>query len=145
MNGIPQAAINAAGNALRLKWQEEHSGIVVALDPMEWAVAAIEAAAPHIRADAEERFAAAAQEELARPLAEMGAQIVRQGAAAERERIIKLAKQHGVVYVLTNGSGHPVDFKSFADLIRDTAPDHYPGGASLDEGYRDEKHQDATS
>ncbi len=27
----------------------------------------------------------------------------------------------------------------------DTAPDHYLGGATLNEDYRDEKHRDATS
>jgi hypothetical protein len=50
VTGHKQAAIIAAGNALRLKWQEEHPGIAATLDPMDWAAVAVEAAAPLIAA-----------------------------------------------------------------------------------------------
>ncbi len=55
----------------------------------------LEAAAPAIEAAAEERFTAAVREELAGPLAELGARITREATAAERSRLF-VAIRHGI-------------------------------------------------
>lgn len=57
MTDIPPEAVTAAGNAMRERWLRDHPGIAaLGLDPMDWAVTALEAAEPHIAAARRDRI-----------------------------------------------------------------------------------------
>ena len=45
---VPDAAVTAAGNAMRDHWLRQQPAIARLIDPMDWAAIALEAAAPHM-------------------------------------------------------------------------------------------------
>lgn len=65
MTAIPPEWVTAVGNALRERWLRQYPGIVALdLDPMDWAVTALEAAEPHITAAERERMRPALRDAL---------------------------------------------------------------------------------
>lgn len=130
---VPSDAITAA-IARTSKHEDRHRWLTAAegtvgglLARKELITLAVLEAAPAIKALAEDRFAAAAREELAKPLADLGAQITRDAAVAERERIITLAERVGASWLEPcdaddqQHSTHSHHRRKFADLLREEA------------------------
>jgi hypothetical protein len=133
VNGPPEAIQAAAEVMLRQYDRQYSSGHLTWRDFADDATEMLEAAEPHMIAVAEERFAAAAREELAKPLAELGAQIVREAAAAphhhaaERERLKRVLGEAKEALAYP-ANGYLLDAVTWAHVLDALSPD--PEGIS---------------
>ena len=110
MTAVPPGAVIAAELAIG------NARAAGQLGSRALAEAALEAAARLIVTDAQKQFAAAAREELAKPLADLGAKIATEATATERARIRQLATEYRAVYFSGNRKDG-IEPSPFADLI----------------------------